>query len=183
LSVKPIDLHLDLVKKARTGDQLACYQLYQLYSKAMFNICMRMMHTREEAEDLLQEAFTDAFTGLHSFRGESTFGAWLKRIVVNKCINALKKKKVDLVPDENIARFEGIDSTDEKPEFPISTEQVKAGIHQLPDGYRVVLSLYLLEGYDHKEIGQILNISEGTSKSQYLRGKRKLRSMLESNAV
>ena len=90
------DIHREIIELSKKGNPKAQYQLYKLYSKAMFNICVRMLNSIEEAEDLLQESFTDAFMKLNSFRYESSFGAWLKRIVINKCINSIQKKKIDL---------------------------------------------------------------------------------------
>ena len=140
-----------------------------------------MTGQQEEAEDMLQESFTYAFSRLGSFRFESSFGAWLKRIVVNTCINHLKKRKVDLVYTEH--------HNDPAPEHdPIDYEQIKFRVEQvsramekLPEGYRIVFSLYLLEGYDHKEISEILGISESTSKSQFLRAKKKMKEILMSD--
>lgn len=133
-----------------------------------------------EAEDILQESFIEAFTRITDFRGESTFGAWLKRIVVNRCINYLRRRKLELV--ENLEESELLTEEPEhwyeQEEMQMKVEQVRAAIQLLPDGYRVVLSLYLLEGYDHAEIAQILEISESTSKSQYNRAKTKLRQLL-----
>jgi RNA polymerase sigma-70 factor (ECF subfamily) len=160
------------------GDVRAQYQLYSLYSKAMYNICVRMTGRIEEAEDMLQESFSYAFSKLGSFRFESSFGAWLKRIVVNTCINHLKKRKVDLVYTEqhNDPEPEG-DHVDYQ-EIKFQVENVMKAMEKLPEGYRVVFSLYLLEGYDHKEISEILGISESTSKSQFLRAKQKIKEIL-----
>ena len=135
-----------------------------------------MLNNRTDAEDILQEAFADCFTNIASFRYESTFGAWLKKIVVNKCINHLKKRKADLVFDEQIPNIE--DDSDEN-ESDYDHRQIFNAIEKLPDGYRVVLSLYLLEGYDHEEIASILGITESTSKSQYMRAKEKLRKIVK----
>ena len=140
-----------------------------------------MIKDEDDAEDVLQEAFVSAFRNLRGYRGDATFGAWLKRIVVNKCINFMKKKHTMMQPldDEPI---EVIDDTEEPDyrEINLSVDRIKIGIAELPDGFRTVLSLYLLEGYDHKEIGEIMGITESTSKSQYLRAKKKLRTILES---
>lgn len=179
MQVEYQEIHREIVELSKAGNSKAQYQLYKLYSKAMFNICMRMMNHREEAEDILQEGFTEAFMKLETFRFESTFGAWLKRIMINRCINALKKRKLDLVSTEenpvpdtsnNEVNYEAIE---------MEVKKVHKAIEQLADGYRVILSLYLLEGYDHKEISQILNITESTSKSQYMRAKLKLKSILK----
>jgi RNA polymerase sigma factor (sigma-70 family) len=152
-----------------------------LFNRAMYNICYRMTGQQEEAEDMLQESFTYAFSRLGSFRFESSFGAWLKRIVVNTCINHLKKRKVDLVYTEH----HNDPAPDHDPvdygEIRFRVEQVSRAMEKLPEGYRIVFSLYLLEGYDHKEISEILGISESTSKSQFLRAKKKMKEILMSD--
>ena len=163
------------------GDVRAQYQLYSLYSRAMYNICFRMTNQKEEAEDLLQESFTYAFSKLGSFRFESSFGAWLKRIVVNTCINHLKKRKVDLVYTEQHNDPIPEDDYVDYQEIKFQVEGVMKAMDKLPEGYRVVFSLYLLEGYDHKEISDILGISESTSKSQFLRAKKKIKEILMSD--
>ena len=173
------EIHKDIIEASKIGDQKAQYKLYQLYAKAMFNICYRMMNNFEEAEDILQEAFTEVFTKLHTFRYESTFGAWFKRIVINKCINEIKRKKADLVLYDEFHTFEqeAEEETDVN-ENKLNVNRVQKAIEQLPDGYRIIFSLYMLEGYDHSEISEILDISESTSKSQYMRAKRKLKEIL-----
>lgn len=145
----------------------------------MYNVCLRMVRNEEDAEDLLQNSFIDVFTNLGSFRFESSIGAWIKRIVVNNCINFLKKRR--LVFSELHDNLTGMpDDAPEPTEYPLSVEAVHEAINHLPDGYRVVFSLYLLEGYDHQEIGQILGISEATSKSQFSRARKKLKEMLNA---
>ena len=168
----------------KQGSKKACYELYRLYSKAMLNVAFRIVGDIAEAEDVLQEAFLDAFNKVKDFRQETTFGLWLKQIVVNRSINLLRKRKMDMVEMEdgqldNIAEEEADD--DEDTMFKVA--QVKEAMKQLPDGYRVVLSLYLLEGYDHEEIGQVLNISENTSRTQFLRAKRKLMDILKTRGI
>ena len=163
------------------GDVRAQYQLYSLYSKAMYNICLRMTNQQEEAEDMLQESFSYAFSKLGSFRFESSFGAWLKRIVVNTCINHLKKRRVDLVYTEQHNDPAPEDDFLDYTEIKFKVENVMQAMEQLPQGYRVVFSLYLLEGYDHKEISEILGITESTSKSQFLRAKQKIKEILMSH--
>jgi len=143
----------------------------------MYNVCYRMMNNREEAEDMLQESFSEAFHRLGTFRFESAFGAWLKRIAVNKCINALKKRKAKLVPVEEMPDLQDQDE-DKEDVSTLTVAQVREAMESLPEGYRVIFSLYLLEGYDHAEISQIMDISESTSKSQYLRARQKLKEIL-----
>jgi len=170
-------IHQDLIADSIKGSNKARYQLYQLYSKAMFNVCFRMMNSREDAEDMLQEAFIHAFQKLETFRNESSFGTWLKTITIHTCINALNKRKLDLKYFDEMHRFETID--DEPDEALYTTENVIQAMNQLPEGGRIVFSLYLLEGYDHGEIAQILNITESTSKSQYMRAKRRVYELLK----
>jgi RNA polymerase sigma-70 factor (ECF subfamily) len=165
-------IHQDIVAECIKGNNKARYQLYQLYSKAMFNVCMRLVNNREDAEDMLQEAFVQAFQKLDTFRFESGFGSWLKTITIHTCINALNKRKLDLKYVDEMHRYETID---EEPEDALyTTENVIQAMNQLPEGGRIVFSLYLLEGYDHGEIAQILNITESTSKTQYMRAKRRV---------
>ena len=134
-----------------------------------------------DAEDLLQNSFIDVFTKLHSFRYQSSIGAWIKRIVINNCINFLKKRRLQIDEwDDKIPERLERESNDHQ-EVALSVEKVNRALLELPDGYRVVFSLYLMEGYDHKEIAQILGVSEATSKSQYSRAKAKLRQLLSTS--
>ncbi|MDB4293180.1 RNA polymerase sigma factor [Maribacter sp.] len=164
--------HQALVEKCKIGHRSSQYELYELYVDAMYNIGMRMLSSKEDAEDIVQESFVSAFKNLGSFNYESTFGAWLKRIVINKSINYLKAKRIPVVPIED---HEFHLSTDTPVEVDIvDIKKIKVGIAQLPPGYKQIINLYLIEGYDHIEIGEVLGISTSTSKSQYHRAKKKL---------
>ena len=177
LQPEKADIHEEIIERCRQGDREAHYQLYKLYSRSMYNVGYRIVRNEAEAQDVLQEAFISAFRSLNDYRRDASFGSWLKRIVVNKAINVLKNRKMERLPDD-----ENFDVQEEVPapyEFRYSIEQVKSAMEMLPDGYRSVLSLYLLEGYDHAEIAEILGISESTSKSQFNRSKKKLREILE----
>lgn len=170
----------ELVERCKQGDTQSFQMLYRQYSKAMFNTSLRIVNNTADAEDVLQESFLDAFRSLHDFHYRSTFGAWLKKIVINKSINILRKRRNDLVDMENtelqaLPEEEGINEE----EIKYRVEEVKKMITRLPDGYRTVLSLYLLEGYDHEEISQILNISHNTVRTQYVRAKQKLLSLIK----
>lgn len=145
----------------------------------MLNVAFRIVGSVDEAEDVLQEAFLDAFNRIKDFRQETTFGLWLKQIVVHRAINLLRKRKLELVQlgEDQLENIPDSELEDDE-EMLEQVAQVKEAMKLLPDGYRVVLSLYLLEGYDHEEIGQILNISENTSRTQFLRAKRKLYELL-----
>ncbi|SFP43921.1 RNA polymerase sigma-70 factor, ECF subfamily [Pseudarcicella hirudinis] len=144
----------------------------------MFNVCMRILNHVGEAEDVLQEAFLDAFLKISDFRQTSTFGAWLKQIVVNRAINQLRQRKVELVDVADSGDFQDEDYVDED-DIDMNVAAVRTAIQQLPDGFRTVLSLYLLEGYDHEEIADILEIAESTSRTQYIRAKKRLLEILK----
>ena len=174
-----MELHREVIELSKKGNPKAQFTLYQLYAKAMFNICHRMMNNRTEAEDMLQEAFTEAFKKLHTFRCESNFGSWLKRIVINKCINEIKRRKIDLQFFEDISYFDTSEEEQVEYKAGLNIENVKEAMKGLPKGSRIIFSLYLLEGYDHKEISQILNISESNSKSQYMRAKKRVKEFLQ----
>ena len=179
-----IDKHYNLVVECKQGSKRACYELYRLYSKAMLNVAFRIVGNIAEAEDVLQEAFLDAFNKVKDFRQDTTFGLWLKQIVVNRSINLLRKRKLDLIDLEG-EQIENIadEVTEDNEAVQYKAAQVKDAIKELPEGYRLVISLYLLEGYDHEEIGQVLNISENTSRTQFLRAKRKLVEILNKRGI
>ncbi|MCL4642307.1 MULTISPECIES: RNA polymerase sigma factor [Olivibacter] len=178
MEVSYSDPHEDLIADCKKGNRQAQFKLYKLYSKAMYNTALRIVIDADEAADVLQDAFIDAFKRLDSFRQESTFGLWMKQIVVNKSLSALRKRTVVF---ESISDIDDVaDEEIEENNYSFQVEQVKEAINQLADGYRVVLSLYLLEGYDHEEIAHILKISENTSRTQFLRAKRKLLEILKN---
>jgi RNA polymerase sigma factor (sigma-70 family) len=183
-----VDTSTPLVLRCRAGDRRAQAELYRLYCRAMLNVSFRITNSQEEAEDVLQEAFVSAFRDIGNYKGESSFGAWLKRIVINRSLNRVQQRRLDVVrlddtngrdwaDDDEAAEGAGAwswlrehDGDDQDRRI----RQVQQALHLLPDGYRMVLTLYLLEGYDHAEIGEILGISESTSKSQYSRARKRL---------
>ena len=174
-----MDQHYDIVKNCLRGERKAQYELYRLYSKAMYNTCLRMLGSVENAEDVLQNAFIDVYTNLEHFRYESSVGTWIKRIVVNNCINFLKKKRIGGTElTDNIVESYNQVPEDDYNDTNLTVEQIKKAVQLLPEGYRVVFSLYAFEGYDHEEIADILKISESTSKSQFSRAKCKIRNIL-----
>ncbi len=180
LETRYSNIHQDVIERCRKGDTKAQFELYKLYYKPMYNVSLGMVGNAVEAEDVMQEAFLNAFTKIDTYEGLVSFGAWLKRIVINRSLDYLKKRKVkfeelnEKIPDEE---HSGINLSE------IQMEQLKKAIQKLPDGYRVVLSLYLLEGYDHEEISQILGISNVSSRSQYMRAKIKLRQLLQKEEM
>ena len=176
------NIHQDLIDGCKNGDQKAQFQIYKLYYKAMFNTSLRIVSDTMEAEDIMQEAFLSAFEKIETYSGTVSFGAWLKKIVINRSLDAVSRQK---------AIFEDIDThyelqeesdydTDNKMELEEKMQEVKSAINNLPDGYRIILSLYLLEGYDHDEIAEILNITSSTSRSQLSRAKQKLLNELKN---
>ena len=179
-SLKADSQQIRLVAACRRGDRRAQQELYSRYARAMYNICLRMTGNTADAEDLLQVAFIDVFTKIGSYREEATIGAWIKRIVINNCINFLKKRRLDtrswdemlVEPVTDQGEFE-----DDNREYTVN--KIKSAVESLPEGYRVVFSLYLMEGYDHKEIAEILEITEATSKSQFSRAKKKVRQLVD----
>ena len=181
MTQKKNSINKSLIEECKKGDSQAQFTLYSMYARAMFNLAYRIVNNREDAEDMLQDSFTDAFRNLETFRFDSTFGAWLKRIVINKCINQLKKRKGEIITD-NIPDA-GHDEKISELDVHNDIKKVVEGIGKLPDGYRLVFTLYLLEGYDHKEISTILKITESTSKSQYLRAKTKLKQILSEEKI
>ncbi|MGZ2368234.1 RNA polymerase sigma factor [Ancylomarina sp. YFZ004] len=176
------NIHQDLIDACRQGNTKAQFEIYNLYYKAMYNSSLRILNHTQEAEDVMQEAFLSAFDKIDSYKGEVSFGAWLKRIVVNKALDYLKKNKIDSLPlDDKINQLSEDEDQNETLEVGNSIEEIKKAIEQLPSGYRIVLNLYLIEAYDHEEIGEILNIAASTSRSQYNRAKKKLIQILEDS--
>ena len=170
----------DLIEKCRQNNRIAQLQLYNQYCDGMFAVAMRFVNNTFEAEDIVQEAFIKAFTKLHQYKAEVSFGAWLKRIVINKSIDLLKSKKQHMLELDEV-HLKVVDSSNENEwlvDDMISLEDVKAAIEKLPDKYQYVVMLYLIEGYDHQEISEILNITEVASRTQLSRGKAQLKELL-----
>ena len=167
-----------LVEACKRGNEDAYMEVYRRYYRNMYNVALRILNDTAEAEDVMQESFLGAFNKLETFSGTVAFGAWLKKIVVNRALDVIKTRKalisIDQVPDitEEEVTEEYLAYKD------MNVQSVKEAIFSLPEGYRVVLSLYLIEGYDHDEIAQILNISNATSRTQYHRARKKLAAIL-----
>ncbi|WP_237589376.1 RNA polymerase sigma factor [Polaribacter sargassicola] len=154
-------------------------QLYNLYCKAMFLVAFRYVKDRFLAEDVMQEAFIKAFKNIKKYKNEVAFGAWLKRIVINQSIDYLKKNKLELIQiDQEVVTK--IEKDDWQVESTISVDEIITVINNLKEKYRLVLTLYLLEGYDHQEISQVLNITENTSRTHLLRGKKLVKEQLKN---
>ena len=173
--------HLNLVEACKKGDRKAQFELYRLYYAAMYNTSLRIVGDSDDAEDVMQEAFLKAFAKLATYRKEVSFGAWLKRIVINKSLDFLRLKREQLSLEEAGEVGEMVEEPSGVPEVEYRVEEIKKAIYDLPEGYRIVLSLILLEGYDHEEVSTILNISNATSRTQYHRAKKRLIELLKRN--
>ena len=148
----------------------------------MYNTALRIVNRSADAEDVLQDSFTDAFMQLSSFEHKSTFGAWLKQIVVFKSITLLKKQRISFVDMEKAGDLPDENESDEA-DIWYTVDMIRQTIQQLPDGYRAVLSLYLFEGYDHEEISEILGVAQSTVRTQYIRAKQKLLKLLKIGEI
>lgn len=173
--------HLDLVEACRQGDQKAQFELYRLYHAAMYNTTLRIVGDSDDAEDVMQEAFLKAFTKLETYRREVSFGAWLKRIVINKALDFLRLKREQISLEEAGEIGEMVEEPSDTVDVEYRADAIKKAVYDLPEGYRIVLSLILLEGYDHDEVSTILNISNATSRTQYHRAKKRLIELLKRN--
>lgn len=172
---------IDVIEKCKQNDRQAQLKLYNQYCDGMLVVAQRFVKDSMEAEDIVQESFIKAFTKIEQYKAEVTFGAWLKRIVVNKSIDVIKSKKQRLIDLEEV-HLNVVDADYEHEwlvEDTITVDDVKVAIQQLPEKYKYVVMLYLIEGYDHQEISEILNISEVASRTQLSRGKAKLQSLLK----
>ena len=152
MSTEDFDITQMLVGRAIRGDQQSMYRLYKMYVRAMYNICIRIVANQLDAEDILQESFASAFCSLVSYKRDASFGAWLKRIVINKSINHVKKQKVWFADTGQLPEIEDISDEDNDIFTEISPERIHEAIKTLPEKAKVIFNLYLLEGY--QQIGR-----------------------------
>ncbi len=180
---KKIELQQELIQRCKRNDQRAQIAIYNQYVKAMLNTSYRIVGNAATAEDIVQEAFLAAFRRIKTFKAEVTFGAWIKRIVINHSIDYLRKRHPDIELTETYKGLEEQKEEDnENSGLEYSPNDIRKAIQRLPKGYQLVLTLYLFEGYDHEEIGQILKITPSTSRSQYTRAKQKLKNELKKHS-
>jgi RNA polymerase sigma-70 factor (ECF subfamily) len=169
-----------MIDACKRGDSKAQFEVYSKYYRAMYNVALRMLGDTAEAEDIMQESFLKAFQKIGSYRGEVTFGAWLKKIVINGCLDILKTRKA-MISLESSPEIPDEEPKEDYLQYrELNLQDVKGAIMDLPDGYRIVLSLYLIEGYDHDEIAQILQITNATSRTQYHRARKQLANRLNN---
>ena len=169
-----------LIDRCRTGDRRAQFELYEMYYKNMYSVSLRIVGNGADAEDAMQEAFMNAFRNIDTYQGKVSFGSWLRKIVINRSLDCIKRRRI---------KFEEVTERNAGPEEEspylgdVDVRRIHKAIQSLPDGYRIVLSLHLIEGYDHEEISQILHISNSASRTQYLRAKNKLRELLKNQEL
>ena len=166
----------ELLARCKQGDRYACKQLFEMYSGKMMGLCYRFARDRNEAEDILQEGFVRVFTKLHLYGGTGSFESWMKRVIINTALKYREKniKKHNYTEIDNVHVFDSTPTIIEE----LSKEEIMKLIQELPDGYRSVFNLYVLEGYSHKDIGQLLNIGESTSRSQLVKARNLLKQKL-----
>lgn len=178
---KYLNVHQQLIDLCKKGDSKAQFEIYKLYYKAMYNTCLRIVEDVTEAEDIMQEAFFKAFDKINTYRNEVSFGAWLKRIVVNASLDYLKKAKLTSTPIDDMHGLK-IESEEDFGDFtPEMVEKLKKAIEKLPEGYRLVVNLFYIEGYSHDEVAEMLGITSSTSRSQLTRAKQKLIELMKIN--
>jgi RNA polymerase sigma factor (sigma-70 family) len=170
-----------IIEGCVAGKRSAQSDLYHKYSGVMLSICLRYAQNRDEAEDILQEAFLKIFQNISSYRKEGSFEGWMKRVIINHALNYYRKnRKMPFLEDiESINETDIMDNDEQSGSHaPVSAEKLIALIQLLPPGYRMVFNLYVFEEFSHKEISEALNISENTSKTQLLKARRMLRKKL-----
>ncbi len=177
--------HAELIEACRINDRQAQERLYDLYCSAMYNASLRIVNNTAEAEDVMQESFTEAFEKIRFFKGEGSFGSWIKRIVINKSINHLRSKKPTNSIDSD--QFEIPDDSESEKTYSENVfcrlEEIRNALKKLPENYRIIISLNLLEGYDHEEIAGILETTYGNVRTRFSRAKQKLLKIIITASV
>ena len=175
--------HSDLIERCRDNDKKAQMEIYKLYYKAMYNTSLRILNDPAEAEDIMQDSFLAAFSRIGTYSGESEFGAWLKRIVINNSIDALKKRKETLPIGEE--QMEAADASDEEEweNRDYMVQEIRNAVSSLRKDDRAIISLHLFEGYDHQEISDIMEISYNATRTRYARARSRLLGLLASERM
>lgn len=167
----------ELIDGCIVNDRKAQKLLYEKYSRKMFGVCIRYAKSREEAEDILADAFVQVFVKLSSFKREGSFEGWIRRIVVNTAITSYRNN-LKFNANDDLSEINNLSSEDDSAIDQMSVQQLKKIIQEMPDGYRTIFNLYAIEGYNHREIAELLNLNEGTSKSQYSKAKKWMQARL-----
>jgi RNA polymerase sigma-70 factor (ECF subfamily) len=175
------NIHQELIDDCRNGNTKAQFEIYKLYYKAMYNTCQRLVNDSLEAEDIMQEAFLSAFRNIQTYKEEVSFGAWLKRIVVNRSLDYLKKRRIAQDPlDDRRTSIIDEDDSEYLDDVAQKVAEVKQVIVELPESYRVLITLHLIEGFDHDEISEILGMTNANVRTTYSRARKKLQDMLQA---
>ncbi len=174
---------IKVVKALIRGEKRAFEQIYSKYSGLFFTITRRYARSHEEAEDLLQESFVQIYRKVHTFNFKGSFEGWMKRVVVNKCLSALKKK--NLMTDLPITEMDtGLEGKEDAVGISrMSAEEILSAFDELPEGARTVLNLYAVDGFDHSEIAEQLGITESASRSQLTKARARLRTVLDEQGL
>lgn len=170
-------IETDLIKGCIEGDRRMQKELYDRFSPKMYAVCLRYMGNADDAQDILQEGFIKIYKNLERFRGDGSFEGWVRRIFVNTAIEQIRKKKMDvsLTEKEETIEYKSVTAVDN-----INEKDLLKIVSGLSPGYRSVFNMYVVEGFSHKEIGELLGISEGTSKSQLARARMILQERIKS---
>ena len=176
LMEKYVDKNQDVIQSCRKNNRKAQVEVYKIYYKAMYNTSLRITNNATDAEDIMQEAFLDAFRKIKSYNGDGSFGAWLKRIVINKSLDFVKARQSRMSLGQKIMEQEEQkqDEESETADIDAKLQEVKSAMEKLPDDYRIILTLFLIEGYDHQEIAQILKTPYGNVRTRYSRARQRL---------
>jgi RNA polymerase sigma-70 factor (ECF subfamily) len=178
-----INIHQDVIDACKAGDRNAQFRIYKLYYKAMYNTSLRIVNDTMEAEDIMQESFLQAFRRIESYTGEGSFGSWLKRIVTNKSLDAIRKRKNTVSIEDDNLEFPDIAEENREEEIVLQVAVVKEAIAELPEEYRIIITLFLIERYSHEEISGMLNISNNLSRTRLVRAKQKVLKILKEKKL
>lgn len=168
-----------LINGCRKGDRLAQKELYETYSRKMMGVCLRYVNDRETARDLLQDGFVKVFTSMDSYSGAGSFEGWMRKIFVNCALEYLRKSDV-LRESTDLDNTAELIQPDSSVISSMSAAELMTLVHELPTGFRTVFNLFAIEGYSHKEISEMLNITESTSRSQFTRAKQMLQKRINA---
>lgn len=178
-----INIHQEIIDACKAGDRNAQFRIYKLYYKAMYNTSLRIVNDTMEAEDVMQDAFLSAFQRIDSYTGQGSFGSWLKRIVTNKSLDAIRKRKIQISIEDEKLDFPDIAEENREEEIQLQVAEVKAAIAELPEEYRLIVTLYLIEEYTHEEISEMLQISNNLSRTRLVRAKQKIQHILKEKKL
>lgn len=177
------NIHIELIELCKEGDRTAQMKIYKLYYKAMYNTSLRILNNVYEAEDVMQESFLDAFRNLGNYRAEVAFGSWLKKIVINKSISVIRKRKLFEPLDESFESIEDQDNESFSETKYYKIELIKDAFDQLDESSKIILSLHLIEGYNHKEIAESFGITHTAVRTRFVRAKQKLLEIMNRKAT